>query len=284
VQPVRSFAGFLTQAQNARAGAERIFDLLDSNPLVTEAPDAVELEQPSGGIRFDNVTFGYLRSKPILQDFSLEIAPGETVAFVGTSGSGKSTLSLLLPRFYDVQGGTVSIDGHDVRTLTLDSLRRSVGVVFEETFLFSDSVKANIAFGRPEATDADIEAAARAAEAHAFISELPDDYDTTVGERGYTLSGGQRQRIALARALMRRPRLLVLDEPTNHLDQAAIARFMSNLRALPAAPAILIISHSHEVIAEADEVYVLKDRRLVRQPGAVVPNPSLARQDVYGTD
>src|SRR5439155_24649561 len=176
-----------------------ILELLDSNPPVVEQADAVSLPVVEGAVTFDSVNFGYLRSEPVLADFSLTVAPGETVALVGTSGSGKSTVALLLPRFYDVQSGVVRLDGVDVRDVTLDSLRSQIGVVFEESFLFSDTIRSNIAYGRPGATDADIEAAARAAEAHDFITALPEGYDTVVRERGLTLTGGQRQRLALAR-------------------------------------------------------------------------------------
>jgi len=187
VAPARMFAGIVAIGQQARAGVERIMELLDSNPLVVERPDAVDLPRATGDVRFDGVRFGYLRSEPVLDDFTLHVAPGETIALVGASGSGKSTVSLLLPRFYDVQAGTVTIDGVDVSTVTLDSLRRQIGVVFEESFLFSDTVRSNIAYGRPDATDEEVEAAARAAEAHEFIRALPEGYDTVVGERGLTL-------------------------------------------------------------------------------------------------
>ena len=191
--PVRQLAAILTVGQLARAGAERIYDLLDSTPLVQDRPDASDLHVGRGEVVFDHVSFGYTSTEPVLRDFTSTVAAGETVALVGGSGSGKSTVGLLLPRFYDVHSGAISIDGIDVRQATLQSLRGSIGVVFEDSFLFSDSITANIAFGRPDATAAEVEAAARAAEAHDFIMQLPFGYETVVGEQGLTLSGGQRQ-------------------------------------------------------------------------------------------
>ena len=216
--PVRMMANIIAVSQQTRAAADRIFDILDSNPVVTEKPDAETLVATRGEVVVDHVDFGYLRSEPVLSDFSLRVAPGETVALVGVSGSGKSTVSLLLPRFYDTQEGTITIDGVDVRDVTLDSLRREVGVVFEDAFLFSDSVRANIAYGRPDATDDDIRRGRRRRRASGFIEALPDGYDTMVGERGLTLSGGQRQRIAIARAVLTDPRVLVLDDATSSID------------------------------------------------------------------
>jgi ATP-binding cassette subfamily B protein len=216
--PARQMAGVLVVAQQARAGAERVLELLDSLPDVMESPDAIELPSLGGRVSFNGVSFGYLRSEPVLDGFDLQVRAGETVALVGTSGSGKSTVGLLLPRFYDVQEGSVLVDGIDVRSVGFDSLRHQIGVVFEDSFLFSDTVRANIAYGRPDATDAQIEAAARAAEAHRFIEQLPDGYDTIVGERGLLLSGGQRQRITLARALITDPRILLLDDATSSID------------------------------------------------------------------
>jgi ATP-binding cassette, subfamily B, bacterial len=263
VGPARTVSGMLIMAQNARAGAERIFELLDSTPDVEEHPDAIELGSAHGRVEFHDVSFGYLRSEPVVSRFDLEIAPGETVALVGASGSGKSTVSLLLPRFYDVQEGRITLDGHDIRDLTLDSLRRQIGVVFEDSFLFSDTVAANITLGRPDATRLDIDAAARAAEAHEFISALPDGYDTTVGERGLTLSGGQRQRLALARALLTDPRVLILDDATSSIDVRLEEEIHRTLQRIMAGRTTLLIAHRRSTLKLAQRIVVVDEGRVV---------------------
>jgi ATP-binding cassette subfamily B protein len=263
VPPVRMMAAILTVGQLARSGAERIFDLLDSTPLVQNAPDATALEVGAGRIEFTDVSFGYLRSEPVLHNFSLTIAPGETVALVGASGSGKSTVALLLPRFYDVQSGSVCIDDVDVRDVTLESLRSSIGVVFEDSFLFSDSVRANIAFGRPDATTDEIVAAARAAEAHDFIAGLVDGYDTVVGEQGLTLSGGQRQRVALARALISDPKLLVLDDATSSIDARVEEEIHATLQRLLPGRTTILIAHRRSTLDLADRIVVVDEGQVL---------------------
>jgi ATP-binding cassette subfamily B protein len=265
VAPARMLAGLLALAQQARAGGERVLDLLDSTSAVTDRPGAQPLTDPRGEISFEGITFGYLRSDPVLDRFSLHLDPGERVAVVGTSGSGKSTLSLLLPRFYDVQEGRVTIDGLDIRDVTIESLRRSIGVVFEESFLFSDTVRANIAYGRPDATDADIEDAARAAAAHGFIAELPEGYDTTVGERGLTLSGGQRQRIALARTLLTDPRMLVLDDATSAVDATTEEEIQASLSTLLEGRTTLLIAHRRSTLRLADRIVVVDRGHVVAE-------------------
>jgi ATP-binding cassette, subfamily B, bacterial len=255
--PVRQLAAILTVGQLARAGAERVYDLLDSTPLVQDADDAAPISVTAGEVRFDHVTFGYTSTEPVLRDFSLTVAAGETVALVGSSGSGKSTVGLLLPRFYDVHEGAVTVDGVDVREVTLASLRASIGVVFEDSFLFSDSINNNIAFARPDATPAEIETAARAAEAHEFIVRLPEGYETVVGEQGLTLSGGQRQRIALARALLSDPHILLLDDATSSVDARIEEEIHATLRRIASSRTTILIAHRRSTLTLADRIAVV---------------------------
>ncbi len=267
VAPVRMFAMLLALGQQARAGAERILDILDANPLITEKDAAPGIQRGEGHVVFENVTFGYTVSDPVLKGFTLDVAPGETVALVGASGSGKSTVALLLPRFYDASEGSITIDGVDVRDVTLDSLRRAVGVVFEDPFLFSDSLRANIAYGRPDATDEEIYEAARAAEADGFIRALPEGYDTVVGERGLTLSGGQRQRVALARALITDPSCLVLDDATSSIDAKTEEEIHDTLRHLMAGRTTILVAHRRSTLRLADRIVVV-DKGAVADMGS----------------
>ncbi|MEU6080708.1 ABC transporter ATP-binding protein [Streptomyces sp. NPDC047108] len=264
VGPVRMLTMVLTVGQQARAGVERVLELIDTRPSIEERPDAHALPADAAAtVEFDAVTFGYDPERPVLKDFSLSIEPGETVAVVGTSGSGKSTVSLLLPRFYDVGDGAVRVGGHDVRDLTFDSLRDAIGLVPEDSFLFSDTVRANIAYGKPDATDEQIRAAATAAQADGFIGELPSGYDTTVGEQGLTLSGGQRQRIALARAILTDPRLLLLDDATSAVDARVEHEIHEALRGVMAGRTTLLIAHRRSTLSLADRIAVLDGGRLV---------------------
>jgi ATP-binding cassette subfamily B protein len=260
--PARQLAGVLTVGQQARAGVERIFQLLDLKPAIADADDAIDLPTPEGEITFDDVHFGYPEGEPVLRGVDLTVAAGERVAFVGPSGSGKSTLAMLVSRFHDPDSGAVLVDGHDVRTVTLHSLRSQVGVAFEDSFLFSDTVRANIAYGRPDATTEQVEAAAKAAQAHGFVSELPGGYDTMVGERGLTLSGGQRQRIALARAILSDPAILILDDATSAVDATIEEAIHDALRGVLANRTTLLIAHRRSTLHLADRVVMLDRGRI----------------------
>ena len=271
VGPARMMSSLVVQAQLTRAGADRVYQLIDAAPEVKDAPDARDPPEGPLGIRLDDVRFGYTRSEPVLDGLSLEVRPGETLALVGTAGSGKSTISLLLPRFYDVHAGSVHIGGCDLRELKLAALRKAIGVVFEEAFLFSTSIRENIAYGRPDATDEEIVAAAKAAEAHEFITRLPEGYDTLVGERGMTLSGGQRQRLGLARALITDPRGLMLRDATSAVDTVTEAAIHETLRRLlhrggagtGGARTTLLIAHRRSSLALADRIAVLEAGKVV---------------------
>ena len=263
VGPVRALAALVTTGQEARASVIRVFEVIDTEPGVTDRPGAVPLGSAPAAVDLDDVSFGYVPGQPVLRGLSLHVAVGETVALVGTSGSGKSTIAQLLPRFYDVTGGALRVGGHDVRDLTLDSLRASIGLVSEDSFLFSDTVRANIAYGRPDASREEVLAAAQAAEADEFITGLPQGYDTVVGEQGLTLSGGQRQRVALARALLTDPRILVLDDATSAVDTRVEAEIHGRLKQVMAGRTTLLIAHRRSTLQLADRIAVLDQGRLV---------------------
>jgi ATP-binding cassette subfamily B protein len=260
--PVRMLTYMITLGQEARASVIRVFDIIDSRPVIADRPDAIELPADAAGLSFDDVRFGYVPAEPVLRGLSFRVEPGETVAVVGASGSGKSTLALLLPRFYDPQGGSVRIDGYDVADVTRDSLRAAIGLVMEDSFLFSTTVRANIAYGRPDATEQEVLAAAQAAQAHEFIVKLPQGYDTMVGEQGLTLSGGQRQRVALARALVTDPRVLILDDATSAIDPRLEAEIHAALREVMRGRTTLIIAHRRSTLNLADRIVVLDGGRV----------------------
>jgi len=262
VMPLRMLGMWIGQAQRAVGAGERIFEILDEPEEITDRPAAETLAPGPGRVVFENVSFGYDRDRPVLEAINLEIPAGRTVALIGNTGSGKTTLAALVPRFYDTTAGRVLVDGADVRDVVRRSLRREIGVISQDPFLFSTSVRDNIALGMPDAPHEAVEAAARAAQAHEFILELPHGYDTVVGERGITLSGGQRQRIAIARALLIDPRILILDDATASVDATTEARIRSGLREVMKGRTTLIIAHRLSTIALADEIAVLDHGRI----------------------
>jgi ABC-type multidrug transport system fused ATPase/permease subunit len=262
VMPLRMLGMWIGQAQRAIAAGERIFEILDEPEEVADALDAKTLPPGPGEVVFDDVSFGYDPERLVLDGVELRIPAGRTVALIGRTGSGKTTLATLVPRFYDVSSGRVAVDGVDVRQLVRRSLRREIGVISQDPFLFSASVRDNIALGTPDAPLEAVEAAARAAQAHEFVLELPHGYDTVVGERGITLSGGQRQRIAIARALLIDPRILILDDATASVDATTEAKIRAGLREVMRDRTTIIIAHRLSTIALADEVVVLDDGRI----------------------
>jgi ABC-type multidrug transport system fused ATPase/permease subunit len=265
VLPLRAIGMWVGQYQRAMASGERVFEVLDEEREIVEHGDARPLPDGPGVVRFEDVRFGYDSDRPVLSDIDLEVTAGQTVALIGPTGCGKTTLTTLIPRFYDVDHGRVLLDGVDVRDLTLDSLRSQIGIVAQDTFLFSTTVAENIAYGAPGATPDQIVEAAMRAQAHDFISDLPDGYDTRVGERGLTLSGGQRQRIAIARALLMDPRVLILDDATASVDASTEAKIKLALREVMAGRTTLIIAHRLSTISLASHVVVLDHGRIVAQ-------------------
>jgi ATP-binding cassette subfamily B protein len=262
VTPLRSLGMWVGQAQRATASGERIFEVLDEPEEVADSPGAPDLPPGDGAIRFENMSFSYLPGRPVLEHLDLGLEAGTTVALIGHTGSGKTTLASLVPRFYDVDSGRVLVDDVDVRDVTLASLRREIGVIPQDPFLFSTTVRENIAFGRPEMSDEEVERVSRLAQAHEFVERLPQRYETVIGERGITLSGGQRQRIAIARALAIDPRILILDDATASVDATTEARVRAGLREVMQDRTTLIIAHRLSTIALADEIVVLDSGRI----------------------
>jgi ATP-binding cassette subfamily B protein len=265
IMPLRSLGMWIGQAQRATASGERIFQVMDEPEEIADRPNAVELPEGGGHLRFEGVGFEYMEGRPVLQDIDLELAPGKTIALIGHTGSGKTTLTSLVPRFYDVTSGRVTLDGADVRDVKLNSLRHAIGVISQDPFLFSATVSENIMFGAPDLDDAEVVRIARLAQAHEFVNRLPDGYETVIGERGITLSGGQRQRLAIARALAVDPRVLILDDATASVDASTEARIRVGLREAMRNRTTLIIAHRLSTIALADEIVVLDDGRIAAQ-------------------
>jgi ABC-type multidrug transport system fused ATPase/permease subunit len=255
--PLRMLGMWVGEGQRATASGERIFQILDEPEEIHDRPGAGSLPAGTGLVRFEGVSFGYRPGLPVLAGIDLELAPGKTVALIGHTGSGKTTLASLIPRFYDVSEGRVTIDGSDVRDVTLESLRSEIGIIAQDPFLFSATVRENLCFGRPDATDEEVIEAARHAQAHDFIERLPDGYETVIGERGITLSGGQRQRVAIARALVVDPRILILDDATASVDASTEARIRLGLREAMRGRTTVIVAHRLSTIALADEIVVL---------------------------
>jgi ABC-type multidrug transport system fused ATPase/permease subunit len=282
VMPLRMLGMWIGQAQRATASGERIFEVMDEPEEIRDRPDAIELPDGHGHVRFEDVCFAYAPGRPVLDGIDLAIAPGDTIALIGHTGSGKTTLASLVPRFYDVTAGRLTVDGADVRDVKLTSLRRAIGVVAQDPFLFSASVRENIAFGARDATDEEVEHAARLAQAHDFITALPEGYDTVIGERGITLSGGQRQRLAIARALVLDPRILLLDDATASVDATTEARIRSGLREVMRGRTTIIIAHRLSTIALADELVVLDEGRVAaRGTHEELIQTSPVYQDIY---
>ena len=265
VSPIRKLANFAEMFSNGFAGLHRFIELMGTDPSIQDAPDAVELRNVKGDVDVEHVSFAYGEKAEVLHDVTLHIPAGETVALVGPSGGGKSTLCQLLPRFYDVDSGSVSVDGHDVRSLTQRSLRRAIGIVQQDVFLFADTIRENIRYGRPDATDAEVEQAARQAEIYDDICAMPDGFDTYVGERGALLSGGQKQRISIARIFLKNPPILILDEATSALDSVTESKIQMAFDELAKGRTTLIIAHRLSTVRSASRIFVIADGVLREQ-------------------
>jgi len=282
VMPLRSLGMWVGQAQRATASGERIFQVMDEPEEIADRPSAVDLPAGGGELRLEGVSFEYIPGRPVLSHIDLDVSAGRTIALIGHTGSGKTTLTSLVPRFYDATVGRVLLDGVDVRDVNLTSLRRAIGVISQDPFLFSATVRENITFGAPEATDEEVEYVARLAQAHEFVERLPQGYDTVIGERGITLSGGQRQRLAIARALAVDPRILVLDDATASVDATTEARIRLGLREAMKGRTTLIIAHRLSTIALADEIVVLDEGRIAaRGTHEELSQTSAVYRDIY---
>ena len=265
MRPMGMMGMIWTGYQRMAAAGERVFQIIETEPEVKDKPNAIELKNIKGHIKFENVYFGYERDKPILKNVNLEIKPGETVALLGPTGSGKSTLIRLLMRFYDVTSGRILVDGHDIRDVKLKSLRRHIGIVSQEIFLFNRTVKENISFGKPDASMDDVIRAAKIAQAHEFITNFPNGYETIIGERGLNLSGGQRQRIAIARALLLDPKILILDDSTSSVDVDTEYEIQKALNALLKNRTTLVITQRISTIRNADKIIVMDNGEIIEE-------------------
>ena len=282
VMPLRSLGMWIGQSQRATAAGERIFEIMDAPEEIADKPGAVELPPGGGRLRFEHVEFEYMEGRPTLEDIVLDVSAGRTIALIGHTGSGKTTLTSLVPRFYDVSAGRVLVDGVDVRDVTLHSLRRAIGVIPQDPFLFSATVRENITFGAPGLSQQEVERIARLAQAHEFVERLPDGYDTVIGERGITLSGGQRQRLAIARAIAVDPRILILDDATASVDATTEAKIRLGLREAMRGRTTLIIAHRLSTISLADEIVVLDAGRIaVRGTHDELLETSQVYRDIY---
>src|SRR5438105_191815 len=280
--PLRWLGMGVGQAQRATAAGERIFQIMDEPEEISDRPGAIELPPGGGDLRFDGVDFEYMKGRPVLEDIDLAVPAGRTIALIGHTGSGKTTLTSLVPRFYDATAGRVLVDGTDVRNVTLRSLRRAIGVISQDPFLFSATVRENITFGAPQLSAEEVERIARLAQAHEFVERLPDGYDTVIGERGITLSGGQRQRLAIARAIAVDPRILILDDATASVDATTEAKIRLGLREAMRGRTTLIIAHRLSTISLADEMVVLDAGRIAaRGTHDELIEQSVVYRDIY---
>lgn len=265
LEPIFTLVNFTESFQKGLAGFRRFIEVLDTKPEILDKPNAPALNLTKGSVRFDKVRFGYEEGMPILQDFSLDIPAGKTVALVGVSGGGKTTICSLLPRFYDVDEGSITIDGQDIREVTQQSVREQIGLVQQDVYLFNTTIGQNIAYGKPDATFEEIVAAAKAANIHHVITEMPNGYDTLVGERGTRLSGGQKQRISIARVFLKNPKILILDEATSALDNESERIVQESLYKLAEGRTVLVIAHRLSTVQHADEIVVIEDGRIVER-------------------
>ena len=263
--PVKRLSRIYGNLQKAMAAVDRVFGVIDLEETIKDKPDAHVLPPVTGHVRFEHVGFSYKKGRPALHDVTFSACPGQMIAFVGPSGAGKSTIANLIPRFYEIDTGAITVDGHDIRDVTLASLRGQIGLVPQETMLFSTTIRENIRYGRRDATDAEVEAAARAANAHHFIMELENGYDTEIGERGISISGGQRQRIAIARAILKDPRILILDEATSALDTESEKVVQAALDDLMVGRTSFVIAHRLSTVLHADRIYVIDGGHIVEQ-------------------